>query len=118
MTTPPRGHRDVIEAALDDWWLHTDPCEPFHAPAVAEQVETYLLSSGYVIAPDTRKTAMPRRRDIATLIVLTLACALTAVLAVIVNSWVWGCIGAAGALLLAHQAVTDIRDRRRARNPR
>lgn len=59
MTQPtPPGHQRIIEAALDDWWITTDPIEPFHSPAVAEQVEMYLLNSGYTIAPDTRTSPM------------------------------------------------------------
>ncbi|MGW3417035.1 hypothetical protein [Streptomyces phaeochromogenes] len=116
MTTQPRGHRAVIEAALNDWWINTDPVEPFHSPAVAKQIEEYLLSSGYVIAPDTRKTDMPKRRDIALLIALAAACAAAAVAASIVNDWWWGALGILGAALLTKEARHDIRDRRHARN--
>jgi hypothetical protein len=119
MSTPtPQGPHAVIAAALYDWWLTADPLEQFHAPAVAEHVETHLLSSGYVIAPDTRKSTMPKRRDIATAILLALACTTAAILATIVNDWLWGAFGALGAAVLTHQAAIDIRDRHRAKNTR
>jgi hypothetical protein len=117
-TPPPQGPHAVIAAALYDWWLTADPLEQFHAPAVAEHVETYLLSSGYVIAPDTRKSTMPKRRDIATLVFLALTCTAATVLATIINDWLWGALGALGTALLTHQAHIDIRDRRHARNAR
>ncbi|MGW1035033.1 hypothetical protein ACWD4Z_22955 [Streptomyces antibioticus] len=41
----------MIAAALDDWWLLTDPAAPFDGAAIAPRVETYLLSSGYEITP-------------------------------------------------------------------
>lgn len=118
MTTQPRGPRAVIEAALTDWWMNTDPVEPFHSPAVAEQVETYLLSSGYVIAPDTRKTSMPKRLDIAMTLLLVAVCAGAAAYATVINDWWWGTAGALGATLLGREALYDIRARRHARTRR
>ncbi|MGW1324812.1 hypothetical protein ACWD64_19995 [Streptomyces antibioticus] len=47
----PPHHLAVIAAALDDWWLVTDPRAPFDGAAIAPRVETYLLSSGYEITP-------------------------------------------------------------------
>ncbi|WP_432032760.1 hypothetical protein [Streptomyces antibioticus] len=47
----PPHHLTVIAAALDDWWLVTDPRAPFDGAAIAPRVENYLLSSGYQITP-------------------------------------------------------------------
>ena len=47
----PPHHLAVIAAALDDWWLVTDPRAPFDGAAIAPRVEVYLLSSGYHITP-------------------------------------------------------------------
>lgn len=53
MTTHTRPHQKVIAAALEDWWITTDPTEPFDPATVAASVELYLLTAGYYIAPDT-----------------------------------------------------------------
>jgi hypothetical protein len=53
MTNHASPHQKVIAAALEDWWITTDPAAPFDPATVAESVEQYLLSSGYYIAPDT-----------------------------------------------------------------
>ncbi|MFD9445491.1 hypothetical protein ACFWBR_42400 [Streptomyces sp. NPDC060006] len=116
MTTPPRGHQAVIAHALDTWWLDSDPAKPLDHTAAAQQVEEHLLHHGYYIAPYA--LSVPTRRAVATELFLTLACATAAVLAVIVDSWLWGAIGAVGAVYLGHGALTDIRDRRRVRNGR
>lgn len=120
MTIPHRpGHRTVIEAALEDWWTTTDPAEPFHPPAVAAQVELYLTSSGYTIAPDTRRNpAMPSRSAITTALVLAVICAISAAFALFRGDWEWAGMGALGACLLAYEGIRDLQDRRRGRNAR
>ncbi|KPC86273.1 hypothetical protein ADL35_12380 [Streptomyces sp. NRRL WC-3753] len=55
MTPAPRA---VIAAALEDWWITTDPVEPFVPATVAADVELHLISSGYRITHDDR-TTMP-----------------------------------------------------------
>ncbi|MFF5004664.1 hypothetical protein ACFY3G_17755 [Streptomyces phaeochromogenes] len=109
----PSGHRQVIEAALYDWWLNTDPSEPFHAPDVAAQVEMYLRSSGYVIAPDTREAAVPRRQTIVGTVAVALACAAAAVAGAIVHDWGWASLGTVGAAIATGEAAIGMRDRRR-----
>ncbi|WP_411090816.1 hypothetical protein [Streptomyces sp. 049-1] len=53
MTLAPR---DVIAAALEDWWITTDPVAPFEPAAVAADVEQYLDRAGYRITSDDRTT--------------------------------------------------------------
>ena len=53
MTTHTSAHQKVIAAALEDWWITTDPLEPFEPATVADRVELYLVTAGYYIAPDT-----------------------------------------------------------------
>ncbi|MFM9634359.1 hypothetical protein ACKI10_43260 [Streptomyces galilaeus] len=49
---PPRPHRDVMAAAVEDWWLTTDPVQDRDTGAeVAAHVEMYLHGSGYRITP-------------------------------------------------------------------
>lgn len=62
MTTTTRPHVDVVAAALEDWWLTTDPAQPFECRSVAEAVDDHLRSSGYRIAPDTEATPMTTPR--------------------------------------------------------
>ncbi|MFI8531084.1 hypothetical protein ACIGMX_12625 [Streptomyces aquilus] len=117
--TPAPPHRAVIEAALTDWWTTTDPAEPFHTPAVAAQVEMYLLSSGYTITPDTRRNlAMPSRSAIVTALVLAAVCAISAVFALVRGDWEWAGMGVLGACLLAYEGIRDLQDRRAARSAR
>ncbi|MGA5486680.1 hypothetical protein ACPCK1_02765 [Streptomyces pseudogriseolus] len=52
-TTTDRPHLDVIASALEDWWLITDPAQPFDTRVVAQAVDARLTRSGYRIAPDT-----------------------------------------------------------------
>ncbi|MFJ4687076.1 hypothetical protein [Streptomyces sp. NPDC088789] len=47
----PTGPRQIIAAALDDWWLTADPSRPPDTTTAADQVEMYLMSSGYQITP-------------------------------------------------------------------
>ena len=43
--------RETIAAALDDWWITTDPAAQFHATDVAAHVDGYLAEFGYTIHP-------------------------------------------------------------------
>jgi hypothetical protein len=116
---PQPGPRAVIEAALYDWWLSTDPAEPFHTPAVAAQVETYLLSSGYTIAPNTpRNPPMPTRRSITAVAAIAAICAVSVILATLRGDWAWAAAGTLGTGLLTREGIRDIRDRRHHRSAR
>lgn len=118
--TAPRpaaaGHRQVVEAALWDWWITTDPLEPFAPAAVADQVDLYLVSSGYVIAPNTQGTRpVPTRRDIATVVVLAVVCTGSVIGAAFRGDWEWVCAGTLGTVFLTRESIHDIRDRRHGR---
>jgi hypothetical protein len=108
-------HRLLIEAALDQWWTTTDPAQPFHIPAVAEQVETRLNHAGYRITPDTPRTPVPTRRDIAIAALLALICCIGSVYLAARHDWWWAAIGAIPAGLLTREAIRDFTDRRNAR---
>lgn len=50
----PPAYLDVMAAAVEDWWLTTDPANGrATGPDIAAHVEMYLRSSGYHITPDT-----------------------------------------------------------------
>ncbi|MET8826551.1 hypothetical protein ABZX40_36465 [Streptomyces sp. NPDC004610] len=123
MTTPPHtGPRKIIAAALDDWWLTTDPSRPPDTTDAAETVEMYLLSSGYRITPDTRKAPhtmpVPSRGTVIGAGALALLCAITAVLAALRGDTAWATLGTIGAALLTYETARDARDRRRGRAAR
>lgn len=61
--TPQTGgpHTDVVAAALEDWWITTDPVQPFEPRAVAESVEAHLVASGYAIVPVPGSPPMPNQ---------------------------------------------------------
>lgn len=94
MTQPtPAGPHAVIAAALEDWWLTTDPAEPFNTAAVAEDVERYLNSSGYRITPDTGTERMtdhsPGRGTLAGTALITLGGLASTAAAAIQGGWGW-----------------------------
>lgn len=113
------GHRAVVEGALDDWWLATDPAEPFNTPAVAEHIEMHLVSSGYAIVPNTpRNRPVPTRRAIATATVMALICTASVIFAALQGDWGWASAGALATLLLTREGLRDIHDRRNGRTAR
>lgn len=122
MTTPPPPpprHRAVVAAALEDWWLHADPALPFDPADAAVQIDMYLHSSGYTIAPDLDWTRpMPSRLAIAALIVLAAVCTASVALALWHGDWEWAALGALGTALLIWETFRDISDRRRRRPAR
>lgn len=115
---PVPPHRIVVEAALDDWWITTDPAAPFHTPDVAAHIKTYLISSGYTISPDLRRNSMPSRRAITTVLALAVMCATSTVFAAIRGDWWWTIAGATATGALTWEGIRDLGDRRKGRNAR
>lgn len=102
----------IIAAALDDWWINTDPAEPFDADQVADVVERYLISSGYSIGPDTSIPPGPvPRRALATVALLGTATAAVTLIAALHSLWVWAASGALVTALLTREAVHDLTGR-------
>lgn len=108
----PAGHRAVVAAALEDWWITTDPLEPFAPADVAVRIDEYLRSSGFTIAPDLRTNRMPTRRAIACTTLIALVVASSAIAAAWRGDWWWAALGALAAALLARESVRDLADRR------
>ncbi|MEU4165602.1 hypothetical protein AB0F46_01790 [Streptomyces sp. NPDC026665] len=106
----------LIAAALDHWWITTDPAAEFHAPGVAHHVQDYLAHHGYTITPAT--PAVPTSRAIAGDLVVASLAALATTLAVHLGNWVFAAAGAIVTVLTAHETVTDLTTRLTARrNP-
>ncbi|MEV6544415.1 hypothetical protein [Streptomyces sp. NPDC051665] len=119
MTQPPTP-RETIAAALDDYWLTTDPSGPFNTTQAATQIDRYLNGFGYTITTTTAaELAAPRctcpppsRANVAVTVLLALAC-LTGALA----SWIrgeqgWAFAAIIGATALASEAGDNLRLRR------
>lgn len=109
------GPRQIVETALWDWWTTTDPLEPFAPDAIAEQVDLYLHSSGFTIAPDIRKNRMTTRRAIAGASLIAILCAISAAFALARGEWWWCLIGALATGLLTQEIIRDLADRRHER---
>ncbi|MFF7521231.1 hypothetical protein [Streptomyces pseudovenezuelae] len=118
MSQPAARHvpapRDVVEDALGDWWITTDPAAPFHPPAVAEHIDTHLARSGYRITPTRNPvpTHTPTRVDVALGIVLVLFATAATIQAALTTDWLWTTLGAIAAAALTRDTAHDIRDRR------
>lgn len=108
----PTGPRRVVEDALWDWWITTDPLQPFAPADVAVRIDEYLRGSGFTIAPDLRKTRMPTRRAIACTTAIALITASSAIAAAWRGNWWWAALGTLATALLARETVRDLADRR------
>lgn len=118
MTTHTSAHQKVIAAALEDWWITTDPMKPFEPADVAVRVDEYLAGSGFTIAPNLRKHRMPTRRTIAGAALIALLCAASATYAAARGEWWWAAMGALATALLTRECTRDLADRRRGRGAR
>lgn len=117
MTNPSSPHQKVIAAALEDWWITTDPAAPFEPADVAESVEQYLLSSGYYIAPDTgipamRTPASPSRGTVAFTVFLVLTLTAGGLVSLARHEWLWALAGAVGAVLFTWEVADELAERR------
>ncbi|MGC5034126.1 hypothetical protein ACPXCS_06145 [Streptomyces sp. DT190] len=117
MTTHSSPHQKVIAAALEDWWITTDPAAPFEPATVAETVEHYLLSSGYYIAPDTgiptmHAPAPPSRGTVAFTVFLVLALTTGGLVSLARHEWPWALAGAVGAVLFSWEVADELAERR------
>uniref|UniRef100_A0AAU1ZZG4 Uncharacterized protein n=1 Tax=Streptomyces sp. NBC_00093 TaxID=2975649 RepID=A0AAU1ZZG4_9ACTN len=115
---PHTGHRAVIQDALEDWWLNTDPREPFNTHTVAGLVEDYLTHAGYQIAPGIPRTHVPTRLSVIVSSLLVLVCLASALGSAIRSDWIWAAIGLAAGLAYAHEVLGDIAKRRHYRSTR
>ena len=116
MKHPPKPHtttaRRVVEDALWDWWITTDPLKPFAPADVAVRIDEYLRGSGLTIAPDLRKYRMPTRRAIAATALIALLVAASTIAAAARGEWWWATIGAAATTLITRETLRDYTTRR------
>jgi hypothetical protein len=112
MTQPTPGHRQIVAAAIRDWWITTDPCQPFNSTDAADQVDMYLRSSGYVITPDIPRNRMPTRADITFTTVLLLAALGGTLQSLITRNWLFTAVCAPLTFVLIRDLLGDLAERR------
>ena len=108
-------YRQIIATALEDWWVTADPAAPFDPAEVAEQVDTYLVGSGYTISHGARPCTGPSRASIAFTAFLTLVCLLGAAAALAHLDVGWTAAALIGAAAFTHELVDELTERRRSR---
>lgn len=113
---PHTGHCAVIQDALEDFWLNTDPREAFNTHTVADLVEDYLTQAGYQITPDIpRNHRMPTRRAITGAVLVALLCAASTLGTAIRHEWGWTTAGALITGALTREAIRALNHRRQDR---
>lgn len=110
---PHTGHRAVIQAAIEDWWITADLPEPFNPHAVASQIDMDLNSRGYTITPDTpRNHRMPTRTTLALSAFLALACLGGGIASAFHSEWGWAFVALVGAGAYTYELLGDLTERR------
>ncbi|OSZ58684.1 hypothetical protein OQI_20475 [Streptomyces pharetrae CZA14] len=114
MSRSQPAQQKVIEGALWDWWITTDPLAQFDAADVAAHIDHHLVRAGYVIAHRTRRTPpVPTRRAIVSAVLLAATTASSTLAAAWRSDWWWAALGALATGLLTREGIRDINDRRR-----
>lgn len=115
MPEPAPPYRQIIATALEDWWVTADPAAPFNPAEVAEQVDTYLLGSGYTISHGARTPTPPSRAHVTFTALLALICLIAAAASFAHLYWVWAAAGLVGAVIFTNELVDELEERRRGR---
>jgi hypothetical protein len=120
MTHPPTP-RETIAAALDDYWITTDPSGPFNTTVAATQIDRYLNGFGYTITT-TAAAALaaprctcppPSRASIAFTALLALACLVGCLASWIRGEEAWAFGAIVGATALTNETADNLRLRTR-----
>lgn len=124
MTHPiplPATPQDAIAAALDDYWITTDPAGPFHTTQAAHHIDTTLTDYGYTITTTTAAAVAavnnctcppPSRAAVAFTALLALACLLGCLACLIRGQLGWAVTALIGAGALANETAANLRLRR------
>lgn len=114
----PSTPQDAIAAALDDYWITSDPAGPFHTTEAAHHIDASLTGYGYTITTLAAAAAprctcpTPSRAAVAVTALLSLACLTACLGAWISGEQEWAFIALVGAGALANEATADLRTRR------
>ncbi|MFJ9381909.1 hypothetical protein [Streptomyces sp. NPDC101455] len=125
----PATPQDAIAAALDDYWITTDPAGPFNTTQAAHHIDTSLTGYGYTITTTTPAAAMahaaayaaanrctcppPSRANIALTALLALTCLTACLAAWIRGEQTWAFTALIGATALANETADNLRLRTR-----
>ncbi|MET7679373.1 hypothetical protein [Streptomyces sp. NPDC005423] len=110
--------QEAIAAALDDYWITTDPAGPFHTTEAAEHIDHSLHGYGYAITTLAAAAARrctcppPSRANVAFTALLALACFFAGLACLAHGGIGWAVTALVGAAALAHETTTDHRTRR------
>jgi hypothetical protein len=114
----PATAQDAIAAALDDYWITSDPAGPFHTTEAAHHIDASLTGYGYTIttlaaAAAPRCTCQPpSRAAVAFTALLALACLLGCLTCLTRGELGWAVTALLGAGALAGETATNLRARR------
>ncbi|MFJ9381866.1 hypothetical protein [Streptomyces sp. NPDC101455] len=125
----PVTPQDAIAAALDDYWITSDPAGPFNTTQAAHHIDASLTGYGYTItttpavatatAAATVVTAPrctcppPSRANIALTALLALTCLTACLAAWIRGEHTWAFTALIGATALTNKAADNLRLRTR-----
>lgn len=123
MTHPPTP-RETIAAALDDYWITTDPSGPFNTTQAAHHIDATLTDYGYTITPTTAAAVVavnrctcppPSRATVAFTGLLALACLVGCLASLIRGEHGWAFTAIVGAAALTKETADALRTRRAGR---
>lgn len=129
MTHPPQPVTplDAIAAALDDYWITSDPASPFHTTQAAQHIDDNLTGYGYTItttpaaalaaaaayAAANRCTCPPpSRANITVTSLLALTCTLACLGAFLSGEQGWAFAAIVGAAAFTNETADSLRIRR------
>lgn len=114
----PVTPQDAIAAALDDYWITSDPAGPFHTTQAAQHIDASLTGYGYTITTLAAASAprctcpTPSRASIAFTGLLALACLLGSLASWIRGEQTWAFAALVVATAFANEAGDNLRLRR------
>lgn len=114
----PATPQDAIAAALDDYWITSDPAGPFHTTEAAHHIDASLTGYGYTITTLAAAAAPrctcppPSRASIAFTALLALACLLGCLASWIRGEQGWAFAAIVGATALTNETADNLRTRR------
>lgn len=114
----PTTPQDAIAAALDHYWITSDPAGTFHTAEAAQHIDASLTGYGYTITTLAAAAAprctcpTPSRAAVAFTALLALACLLGCLACLIRGELGWAFTALVGAGALANETAANLRTRR------